>query len=161
MRVDLQVQGTSFIEEATVVFAIHSHFWCFNKVPFSALVMSDKCLYIFLDFTCRNTFFNFENFLLYFLLLSIGRAIIAHARFACLLCFHGNHVIFTPFLLKVLAIFCISFSFFSVHIFVYNESSIKRSDTLKINSITLNHVFHTQRKRACIFIRDVEVSERC
>jgi hypothetical protein len=43
---------------------------------------------------------------------------------------------------------------------VCDESSIQRSDALEINSSALDHVFHAERKNACVSIRNIKISER-
>ena len=91
------MEGTAILNEATAGLSTSSGLWCLDKLPLGTLIMGDVGLYVLLNFTGRNRFFDLEDVLMGLTLLLVSVVTVTHARIACLLVFHRNHVLFAPF----------------------------------------------------------------
>ena len=121
--------------------------WSFHKLPLGSFVVSNECSNILLNFRCRNRVLELKDFMLSFLLLLACVGLVAHTRFGCFLVLHSDHIILTPIFYKCLFLLFSLFTafrvIFAIHVFVDDESSIKRRDTLKVYSISFDNIFNT------------------
>ena len=121
--------------------------------------MSYECSNIFLNLRSWNRFLELEDFMLSVLLLFACVSLGAHTRFLCFLVLNSDHIILSPIFYKCLfLLFFLLTAFrviFTIHVFVDDESSIKRRDTLKVYSISLDNILDAQGERAGPFIRNI------
>ena len=153
------MKRASIFDIASCISSLWCLLWGFHKLPLGSFVVSYECSNIFLNLRSWNRVFELEDFMLSILLLLVCVSLVAHTRFRCFLVLHSDHIILAPIFYKSLFLLLFLLTafrvIFTIHVSVDDESSIKRRDTLKVNSISLDNILDTQRERAGSFIRNV------
>ena len=159
MRVNFEVKRAPIFDIAPCTSSLGRLLWGFHKLPLGSFVVSYKCSNVFLNFRSWNRILKLEDFMLSFLLLLACICLVTHTRFLCFLVLNSDHIILTPIFYKCLFLLFFLFTafrvIFAIHVFVDDESSIKRRDTLKVYSISFDNILNTQGKRAGTFIRNI------
>mmetsp|Transcript_25739 Transcript_25739/g.32040 ORF Transcript_25739/g.32040 Transcript_25739/m.32040 type:complete len:286 (-) Transcript_25739:1075-1932(-) len=157
MRVNLEVERAAIFDVTGGLFAHHGDFGGLDELPLAALVVCDVSLDVLLDLVGRYGLLDLKDLFLSVVLLFVADG--AHARVSAVSGFFSNHVRLVPLDLRVgpvvnsalvASVLPATASLHLSHdawaVLVGEEGSIEGCDTLKIDSVALDHVFQTERE---------------